>query len=136
LEDVSDTKRREAEVIHRAVFRRAPSDAVVERFALVSQRLDALASNDEVRTYYAAIARVGDVEALEVAARYRGRLPLLTKKVRAMVYLAETVPENQGFFVGTSLGRAAAYAAIFWGGIRTAYKMIKGVALLSRVPRA
>lgn len=130
------TNREEADAIHRAVFRCPASDVVAARFARVSSLLDETAGEDEARRYYAAIERVNDVEALEVAARYRGTLPLLTRKMHAMVYLAETVPENQAFFVDTRRSRAAAYAALVWGGLRTALKIAKGLALLTRVRRA
>ena len=67
----------------------------MQRFLPVIERLNAAASPAELAEYYRAVEAGADLEALELAGRLTGRLPLLTRKVQAMVALAETLPENQ-----------------------------------------
>lgn len=123
---------RETELLYRAVFRREPPAVVVERFIPVSERVDASASTSEVRKYYRALDGCRDLEALEVAARYRGRLPLLTRKMQLLVYIAETEPGSQRYFVSEKRSRIGAVAAIALGGLGTAAKLVRGFYLLSR----
>jgi hypothetical protein len=106
---------------------------VIERFLEASAILSASASMQERASYRRVLEGVGDIEAIEVAARYRRKLRLLSDHLRLMVYLAETEPRNQRFFVKRRANRAAAFAAIAVGAFRTAYKLAKGTFLLTRV---
>lgn len=128
--------REEAGRIFRAIFGGSPSAVVVERFLVASDLLNSNSEAAAVEAYYDAIARVADLEALEIAARYRHRLDLLCKKFLVMVYLAETVPENQQYFVKRRRDRAGTIAALFFGATRTAFKFVKGIFLLGRATRA
>ena len=125
--------RNKAERLYRAVFRASPPPIVIERFLDASALLNASASEEERVAYRRALARGGDLEALEVAARYRRRLRLLTDHVRLMVYLAEAEPGNQHHFVKRHPSRFAAAVAIGGGACKTAYKLAKGMLILSRV---
>jgi hypothetical protein len=71
-----------------------------------------------------------DLEALELAARYTRRLPLLTRKFRLMAYLAETLPENQALFVSHRDNFLAAFLRLAWMTLRTIYLMPKGLLAL------
>ena len=93
-------------------------------------------SPPDLEQYYRAIRRVGDLEALEVAGRFTKKLPLLSWKFQAMVYLAETLPENQVYFVNRQTGFFKAGWLIFLGFLRTAYKLVKGFWLLGRLKNA
>ncbi|MCJ7679673.1 MAG: hypothetical protein MUP70_03010, partial [Candidatus Aminicenantes bacterium] len=79
---------------------------------------------------------VRDLEALELAARWRGRLTPLVLRFRLMVRLAETWPENRDLFINSRRRRIVGWTAAVYGGLRTAFKLIKGLFLLWRVRRA
>jgi hypothetical protein len=130
---MSHSYEREAELLYRAIFDQPAPPVVVERFAGAAALLDAGAAAPDIEAYRLALERVGDLEALEVAARYRGRLPLLVRKFRLMVYLAEAVPDNQRFFVKRRPGRLGAVASVAGGLLRTAIQLARGLVLLSRV---
>jgi hypothetical protein len=125
--------RTEVERLYRAIFREAPPSLVAERFQAASALLERAAGAQDLDAYRRALERVGDLEALEVAARHRGKLPLLGAKFRLMVYIAETEPRNQRFFVKRRPSRLACVAAVCLGGVQTGYKLAKGMVLLSRV---
>ena len=126
-------EREHAERLYRAVFREDAPALVIERFLEASRLLDASASAQERASCQRVFERVRDLEAIEVAARYRRKLRLLSDHLRLMVYLAETEPHNQRFFVKRRANRAAAFAAVGAGAFRTAYKLAKGTVLLARV---
>ncbi len=79
---------------------------------------------------YRAVEAQADLEALELAGRLTGRLPLLTRKVQAMVALAETLPENQPFYVNQRSSFLAGVATLAWAAADTARQGIKGLWLL------
>lgn len=124
----------EAERVYRTLFDRPIPPIVANRFAAGSARLEARVSHDELARYRAAVASDLDLEALELAARYTGRLPLLTRKFRLMAYLAETVPENQGLFINHRDNLPRAFVRVAVMTLRTAWLMAKGLTLLRRVP--
>jgi hypothetical protein len=120
----------EARAIYRALFGRAIPPVLVQRFLPVVEQLNAGASPAELAQYYGAIETGADLEALELAGRLTGRLPLLTRKVQAMVALAETLPENQRFYVNQRSSFAAGAAAMAWAAAHTARQAAKGLWLL------
>ena len=81
------TTRNEATRIFRAIFGADPPALVADRFIEASERLNAASDPQALAAYYTAIGRIGDLEALEVACRYRRTLPLLSAKFRVMVYI-------------------------------------------------
>jgi hypothetical protein len=120
----------EANAIYRALFGRAIPPILVQRFLPVIDRLNATASPAELAAYYHAIETGADLEALELAGRLTGRLPLLTRKVQAMVALAETAPENQRFYVNQRSSFFTGAAAMAWAAAHTARQAAKGLWLL------
>lgn len=125
--------RSEAERIYRAIFGDDIPAVVSERFASASKQLEQSASAGELDIYREAIARVGDLEALEVAGRYTGRQTILSRKFRLMVHIAETIPENRTLFVADNDAVLTSWVAITFGAVRTAWKLAKGLALAWRI---
>jgi hypothetical protein len=125
----------EARKIYFAIFRRAIPPIVAERFAAANERLERAAGPRELAEHRRIVAECADLEAAEVAGRYTGRLKLLTRKFRLMVYLAETLPENQPFFVNETSSFLTGLWQGFAGGVRTIFKLLKGVWLLRGVAR-
>jgi len=123
----------EADTIYRALFYQGAPDVVRKRFIEASHQLHQKISAQELALYYRAIKAVKDLEALEVACRWRKKMPLLTLKFRLMVYLAETLPENQRFFINerTSLIRGLCCIAV--SVVQTMYKLCRGFYLLTRL---
>jgi hypothetical protein len=122
----------EAQRIYSAIFNQAAPPLVVERFAAASERLEAGISPAEFQAYRAAIDSPVDLEALELAARWTGRLPLLTRKFRLMAFLAETLPGNQALFVSHRDNFPMAFVRIAALTLRTAWLMAKGLTLVGR----
>lgn len=120
----------EANSIYWAIFGRGIPPILVQRFMPVIERLNTTASPAELAEYYGAIESETDLEALELAGRLTGRLPLLTRKVQAMVALAETLPENQHFYINQRSSFAAGMAAMAWAAAHTARQAAKGLWLL------
>ena len=126
--------------IYAAILDRPIPPIVQQRFAVACELLHRTVSPNELDAYYRAIAAANDLEALEVAARYTRRLPLLTRKFRLMASLAETLPENQPFFVSERPGAEPSPLSVLtalWmgakGALRTVYKLAKGLWLVRRV---
>ena len=117
-----DSQKREATKIYRAIFKQDIPAVLRDRFLTVSDKLNQCTDSRELELYYRALWSTPDLEALEVASRYLGRLPVLSLKFRAMVYLAETIPENQHFFVNDTTNRTRALWAFVSGGWLTAFK--------------
>jgi hypothetical protein len=126
----------EARKLYRAIFREHAPNVVVQRFLEPAARLEAAEPPPERERYHRAIASIGDLEALEVACRYRNQMPLLSATCRLIVYIAETIPENQRFFVKRRDSLPATLWALAAGAARTAYKLVKGSFLLSRARHA
>jgi hypothetical protein len=120
----------EARLIYRALFGRHIPPLLMQRFLPVIERLNATAGPAELAEYYRAIEAQADLEALELAGRLTGRLPLLTRKVQAMVALAETLPENQPLYVNQRSSFVAGASAMAWAAAHTAIQAAKGLWLL------
>jgi hypothetical protein len=120
----------EARSIYQALFRRDIPPILLQRFLPVVKRLNANASTAELAEYYRAVEAGADLEALELAGRLTGRLPLLTRKVQAMVALAETLPENQRFFVNQRSSFFTGAATMAWAVAHTARQAVTGLRLL------
>lgn len=120
----------EAQAIYRALFGRAIPPILVQRFLPVIERLNASASLAELDEYYRVLAAQIDLEALELAGRLTGRLPLLTRKMQAMVALAETLPENQRFYVNQRSSFVAGMVSMAWAAAHTARQAARGLWLL------
>lgn len=127
------TSDKEAEIIYSSLFNKRIPEQIRQRFNDVSKKIDDNYPQDEVREYYKVINMVGDLEALELAARYLRRMPILTEKFKIMVYLAETIPENYNVFINEDPKGTSGYASMAFSVLRTAVKFPKGLmALLTK----
>jgi hypothetical protein len=126
------TRRDEAERIYGAIFRQKMPGELKSRFEAAARRIEAGYTKAEIEEYNRCIHKVSDLEALEFAARLRNRLPLLSDKFRAMVFLAETLPEHYPLFINEKDKRLTAYLWLKVIGIASLWKGIKGMFLLSR----
>ena len=133
ISNLKTLQEREADKIYRSIFYQRTPDVIRERFIEASVQVQQHISTQELELYYGVIKMVDDLEALEVACRYRKKMPLLTLKFRLMVFLAETLPENQRFFVNerTSFIKGMCSAAVSL--LRTMYKLCRGFYLLTRL---
>ena len=126
----------EAQKIHRAIFGRPVPDIVRIRYNEACLKLEALNAPEQTELMKDILERVRDLEALELAARWFGRLPPLVLRFQLMVRLAETFPKNRDLFINLRRRRMAGWAAAGYGGLRTAFKLIKGFLQLRRFRRA
>lgn len=123
----------EAQRIYYTLFRREIPPLVAERFAQASVLLEANVPPADVAAYRRAIASGADLEALELAARYTHKLPLLTRKLGLMAYLAETLPENQALFINERANFVGGLVRLGVAVLHTVWKMVKGLWLLRQV---
>lgn len=125
----------EGRKIYAALFGGEPAPALLARFATAARILNSTASQAEVDRSTRALLASSDPEALELAARLTRRLPLLTRKFRLMVYLAETLPENQVHFINGRSSFLRGLVNIAGAVLRTAWKLPVGLWQLRRMPR-
>ena len=124
---------RTARRVYRALFAEQPPASVIERFREPFTSLCGDATPTEVSSLRAAIDRVNNLSALEIAARYTHRVPLLVAAFRLMVYIAEAEPSNQHFFVKRRRDVAGAVASLCLGAVQTAWNLLLGLVLLRSV---
>jgi len=79
-----------------------------------------------------AAGRIRDLEALELAARWRGRLRPLSEQVRLMCYLAEPLPDHGSHYLAGHAAPVRAVLALAAGVARSSIKLAKGLLLLAR----
>jgi len=89
----------EARRMYAALLGRSCPDCLLPRYVSAVEKLNLRLSEEEIRVHQLMMDRIQDLEALEMAARWTGRLPALVDKFRIMVLLAETLPENYQAFV-------------------------------------
>jgi hypothetical protein len=126
----------EAQRLYSALFPGDIPPVLQTRFHAASERLDANVAPHELSAYHAAIEATNDLESLEMAARLTHRLPLLTRKLRVMAYLAETLPDHQYYYVNDHSSFVQAMLTIAWEGLRSVLKAAKGFWLLRNVGHA
>jgi len=128
---LENEKKTEAERIYFAIFRRGIPEILEEPFTGASQKIEANYSEDEVAQYRRWLERVTDLEALEYAARFRGRLGILSDKFKAMVYLAEPLPENYNHFINEKDQFLKGFWLCAIGTFSSIWKLVKGTMILS-----
>ena len=122
----------EADRIYRALFGDHAPDVIKQRFIAPSRVLNAGTLTQDVERYYQAVEHPGDLEALELACRWTRRLPLISRKFRLMVYLAETLPENQRHFVNRNDSFLRGLLVVMVTPVRSAARFVRGWFLMRR----
>jgi hypothetical protein len=123
----------DAQKIYKAIFKTDIPPLIEKRFLRASEKLSFYYSKKEIEEYNKALSKVSDLEALEFAARRKNRIPLLILKFRLMVYIAETVPENNRFFINLVNRRFEGKICVLFSGLKAVLKYIKGYFLLKSV---
>ena len=123
-----ETLQAEAQALHRALFGAAAPDEIARRYAGAHEH--ALTKISDAERAWMARALGWDLEALEIAVRLLRPGHVLTRKMRALCYVAEAFPEYYGRFVNGVPRRARALVSLGWHVARTAVKFIKGWLLL------
>ena len=127
-------REQEGRRIYRALFRRDIPSILLERYLIAAERLDAELDAKDLDAHYHAVEAQNDLEALEFAARLTGRLPLLRRKFQAMVYLAETLPDHQVFFVNRRSNWLGGIVTLGSSAFVSVVQGIKGLLALRRLP--
>lgn len=102
-----------------------------EQFNGAARKIEGNYSAEEKDEYVRWMDGVSDLEALEYAARFRGRLGILSDKFKAMVYLAETLPENYSRFINERDNLLKGYWLCAIGTLGSIWKLVKGMMILS-----
>jgi len=123
----------DAEKIYKALFKRDVPISIEERYQKAFEALAAGFPEARVEEYKAAVEGIHDLEALELAGRYRKKLPLLVHAFMVMVYLAETLPENQSDYINFKTRRFSGFLSMAYGCCRTVVKFMKGLFLLRKM---
>jgi hypothetical protein len=131
---VNSNTSHEADKIYRALFGKAAPEIVRARFGEATRLFNH--SPEDLQRYERVIEGGGNLEALEVACRYTGRYPILSERFRLMVYLAETLPENQPHYINDRDGLLRGLWTMIFGGVRTAWLLLRGFWILMRFPNA
>jgi len=118
----------EAQALHRALFGSDAPDEIARRYAGAHDHALTRISDDE-RAWMARALR-SDLEALELAVRLLRPGHVLTRKMKALAYVAEAFPDYYDRFVNGTPRRARAFLTLGWHAARTAVKFLKGWLLL------
>jgi len=121
-----------ASKIYTAIFKESIPPHVENQFNKAFAILAKGFPEGHVVEYKAAVESSQDIEALELAARHRKRLPLLVSAFEIMVYLGETVPGNQSKYFNFKKRRFIGFLSIGYGLCRSLVKFIKGWFLLRK----
>ena len=124
-----------ADRIYQALFQRNAPPIILERFAKAFALYGQSFSSRERALTESVAAKTRDLEALEMAARWTGRMPLLVWEFQVMVRLGETLPENRPRMVNDKDRRSRALLALLGAGFRSSWKLAKGMVLIRRIPR-
>lgn len=125
----------EGRKVYAALFGGEPPPVLLARFVTAARMLNSTTTQVEVDRCTRALLACSDPEALELAARITRQLPLLTRKFRLMVFLAETLPENQRYFVNQRSSFLRGLLNVAGAALRTGWKLPIGLWQLWRVPR-
>jgi hypothetical protein len=120
----------EGERIYFTIFRRRIPSVILAHFNNLSEKIEARFSKEEITYYYRYLEKVNDLEALELAARHLKKLPVLTVKFKAMLYLAETLPENYTSYINDKNRSYSAHLILIAAVFRSFFKFMKGIILL------
>lgn len=124
-----------ADKIYQALFGKSAPSIVMERFAKALTLHEQGFPSGERDMTDRAVTKTRDLEALEMAARWTKKLPLLVWEFQVMVRLGETLPENRPRMINDRNRRLRALLALLGAGFRSSWKLAKGLVLLRGVIR-
>lgn len=123
----------DAAKIYKALFKRDVPVSIEEKYRKAFKALAAEFPEAQVEEYKTAVENINDLEALELAGRYRIKLPLLVHAFMIMVYIAETLPENQNDYIKFKTRQVSGFLSMGYGCCRTVVKLLKGLFLLRKM---
>lgn len=123
----------EEEKIYYSIFKKKIPESIRKHFNDISKIIDKKYNDTELNIYYNILNRGFDIEAVELTGRYLKKIDILSEKLAAMVSLAETLPENQNFFLKKIPSRITGYFNILYAFIRSFFKFIKGLIILKKI---
>jgi hypothetical protein len=122
----------QADLFHMVFFRRNAPPQLIERYLRANRACFPLIDPVDGRIADTIVRFKLDAEAVELALRLRGAGLLLTKKLQIFFYLIEVMPEYYGAFINQKPGFWKAIRDILGAVLKTAYKLVKGRALIVR----
>jgi enoyl-CoA hydratase/carnithine racemase len=124
----------------RRVFGLALPEPLVWRYVAANQALftsEVLSGQEALRrSLRRAVVEQLDVEALELALRWRGRANLVSQKVHVLSYLIESEPALAHLYLSERRRQGQAYVVLGLYVLRTAWKYARGRRLLRVLERA
>lgn len=118
----------EAEYFYKKVFSAPAPRQIVEKY--IAANLKKIP--EPHRGIRDLILRKADIEAIEMAWRFKSPRNVLTKKIHVLIYLAETTPENFPVFINSKNKRFFSFIVLACQFVRSIGKFIKGKFLLKR----
>lgn len=126
----------DAAKIYKALFKRDVPASIEEKYRKAFKALAAEFPEAQVEEYKTAVEDIHDLEALELAGRFRKKLPLLVHAFMVMVYIAETFPDNQKDYINFETRQVSGFLSMGYGSCRTVVKLLKGLFLLRKMNNA
>jgi hypothetical protein len=123
----------EAEKIYYSIFKAPIPLPLKERFQRASKDLSVCYTQEEMAEYNRVLSKASDLEALELVVRHAKKLPILVMKFNLMIYLAETLPQCRNFYINRDDTLYEGWAFLFFSGLRTIVKYLKGLFLLAKL---
>ena len=123
---------REAAFFYRTLFGGEVSADICQRYTEAHHHYGLWPDRGQETTVCRVIRGGLDAEAVEVSLRQHVDWHLLTRKMRVIIYLAETSGWHDTVFLNRECRPLTAYWALFFGGLRTGYKRVKGRYLVWR----
>jgi hypothetical protein len=121
----------ELNALCRQLFGFIPDADLVERYqkanAVVFSKTTALDYTRQNHRLIQALAKKRDLEALEYAWRFTNSKNILTRKMHLFMFLIETDPSYYARFVSHKQKRVTAYISLGMLGVRSAWKLFKGI---------
>ena len=126
----TDELMNEACVLHRAVFKSEIPMDVARRYVSAHEYYVVNATEKDLLWMRRTVQLGLDVEALDIALRKIDKNHILIRKVKMLIYICEAYHKYYDFFISERAEREKAFLILFFHGIRSLYKFLKGTFLL------
>lgn len=119
----------EGEFFYKKIFRRPALPEIIKEYVRANKHL----LEEEERTSLKKLtSKRADIEAIEIAWRFKHEYNLLTKKIHILLYVSEAVPQNYELFINEKNRKFISFFSISFNFFRSVYKFLKGKILLKR----